>query len=122
MTDYPLPWPPSVNTYWRHPTRGALAGRTLISEKGRAYRLAVASALQVNNLTKYVSRVCLSIYAYPPDKRRRDLDNILKALLDGMVHAGVLEDDSLIDELHVFRRPPIPGGRVLVTIKEIGLG
>lgn len=33
-----LSWPPSVNKYWRHPTKGKLAGRHLISEEGRRYR------------------------------------------------------------------------------------
>jgi crossover junction endodeoxyribonuclease RusA len=30
-----LPFPPSVNTYWRAPNKGPLKGRHLISEKGQ---------------------------------------------------------------------------------------
>jgi crossover junction endodeoxyribonuclease RusA len=117
-----LPWPPSVNSYWRHPTRGPLAGRTLISVEGRQYRQAIASLAKVNALPMWAGRVKILIKAAPPDRRRRDLDNILKALLDALVYAGVLADDELIDDLRVLRQPPIPGGCVLMTIEEIGRG
>jgi crossover junction endodeoxyribonuclease RusA len=36
-----------------------------------------------------------------PDKRRRDLDNLLKALSDALVDAGVLADDSGAQEIHL---------------------
>ncbi|EOX9973808.1 crossover junction endodeoxyribonuclease, partial [Escherichia coli] len=32
-----LPFPPSVNTYWRHPNKGAFAGKSLISSAGRKF-------------------------------------------------------------------------------------
>ena len=38
MNSFTLPWPPSVNHYWRTPHRGPLAGRTMISAEGRTYR------------------------------------------------------------------------------------
>jgi crossover junction endodeoxyribonuclease RusA len=59
------------------------------------------------------------IHACPPDRRRRDIDNMLKAPLDAMQHAGVIEDDSLIDDLHIIRQEPIKGGRLVVEITEI---
>jgi Holliday junction resolvase RusA-like endonuclease len=40
-----LPFPPSVNTYWRAPNKGPLKGRHLISEKGRAYQSAACAAI-----------------------------------------------------------------------------
>ena len=52
-----------------------------------------------------------------PDKRRRDLDNLLKATLDSLTHAGVWSDDSQIDALSI-RRFPI-GGMLKVRIEEI---
>jgi Holliday junction resolvase RusA-like endonuclease len=36
-----------------------------------------------------------------PDRRRRDVDNLLKSLLDGLGHAGVYEDDSQIQDLRI---------------------
>lgn len=94
-----LPWPPSVNTYWRHPNTGKLAGRHLISEKGRSYRKEVAIALRGQKPIE--GPVWVEILAFPPDKRRRDLDNLLKAILDAVQYAGVLKDDSQIHDLRI---------------------
>ena len=55
----------------------------------------------------------------PPDHRRRDLDNVQKALLDALAKGGAYRDDSQIDRLQVERGPVTPGGMVLVEITEI---
>lgn len=115
-----LPWPPSVNTYWRHPTRGPLAGRHLISEAGRAYRQAVTIISKSLPICESVAgRMSVVISATPPDKRVRDLDNILKSLLDSLVHAGIIADDGLIDELHIVRKSSSKPGHVDVEINPM---
>ena len=43
----------------------------------------------------------LTLSVYPPDKRKRDIDNILKALLDSLTNAKVYLDDSLIKQLDI---------------------
>lgn len=48
-------------------------------------------------------RLKVDIIAYPPDKRRRDLDNLLKAPQDSLQHAGVFHDDSQIADLRIRR-------------------
>lgn len=66
----------------------------------------------------YTGRLMLIISVHPPDNRRRDLDNILKALLDAM--EGMLyEDDSQIDELLIRRKENVQGGSVHVTVEEV---
>jgi len=40
--------------------------------------------------------VSIEILFILPDKRRRDLDNIMKTLGDCLVYAGILKDDNLI--------------------------
>ena len=109
-----LPWPPSVNTYWRHISKGPLAGRTLISEKGRDYRKTVCDLVRSQPGLK--CRLAVVIDAFPPDRRRRDLDNITKSLLDALDHAGVYEDDSQIDDLHLRRMAVHKPGKVEVVI------
>lgn len=63
----------------------------------------------------------VEVILYPPDARRRDLDNYMKCLLDALTHAGVWEDDSQIDQLCIFRgQKKAPHGAVLVKISEAG--
>jgi crossover junction endodeoxyribonuclease RusA len=64
-------------------------------------------------------RVSIFIAAFPPDKRRRDLDNVLKQLGDSLTHAGVYQDDCQIDDLRIIRRPVEKGGRLSVVVAEI---
>ena len=56
-----------------------------------------------------------------PDKRRRDLDNILKAPLDALTHAGLLMDDEQFDEINIVRGQPVSGGRLEIRITEVGV-
>lgn len=111
--DLELPWPPSVNHYWRHVGR-----KVLISSKGRAYRQSVISLVAYENIEPITGRLAVTIMAYPPDKRRRDLDNLPKALLDALEHAGVYEDDGQIDRLTIGRGHVYKGGKVCVLITE----
>lgn len=118
-----LPWPPSVNQYWRHPSKGPLAGRHLISERGREYRvLVLAYALKFGHCHKLAGRLSVSILCYPPDRRRRDLDNVLKAALDALVFAGVMLDDSQIDRLAIERCAVQAPGRLEITIERLTNG
>jgi crossover junction endodeoxyribonuclease RusA len=61
--------------------------------------------------------LAVTLRVHAPDRRARDLDNLPKALLDALTHAGLWEDDSLIDELHIFRCGPIKGGCVVVQVE-----
>ncbi|WP_312740469.1 RusA family crossover junction endodeoxyribonuclease [Cedecea neteri] len=110
-----LPWPPSVNTYWRRQ-----GSRYYISKKGQQYRKDVhqqIKSLNLDILTK--SRLRIKVIAAVPDSRRRDLDNILKSLLDSLVHAGFAEDDEQFDDIRVIRAEKVKGGCVEITITEL---
>lgn len=85
-----------------------------VSDAGMAFRFLVG--VTVGRVTTIDARLAVVVDLYPPDKRRRDVDNICKALLDAMQHAGVYEDDSQIDDLHIRRRDVVPPGRVVVQI------
>ncbi|WP_318393546.1 RusA family crossover junction endodeoxyribonuclease [Enterobacter sp.] len=114
-----MPFPPTVNTYWRAPNRGPLAGRHLISAKGRTYQSDACAAIieQLRCLPKPSSApAAVEIILFPPDARRRDLDNYIKALFDSLTHAGVWEDDSQVKRMQVEWGPITPGGRAEIKI------
>mgnify|MGYP003637015063 FL=1 len=54
-----------------------------------------------------------------PDKRRRDLDNLLKPLLDVMDECGVYEDDSQISDLRILKSSYGDKGTVTINVKEM---
>ena len=110
--EFDLPWPPSVNNYYRH-----VGPRVLISRAGRKYRTMCVSRL--GGLGKLYGAVSLSLECYPPDRRRRDLDNLLKCLQDSITAAGVLDDDSQIRRLQMEMLEPIEGGLVHVRLEAI---
>jgi len=108
-----LPWPPSANVYYRN-----VQGKTLISAAGRAYRAAVADQVLIQRGAKQLAgRLAVAIVAHVPDRRRRDLDNLLKSTLDSLTHAGVWLDDSQIDSLRIERGPV--GGMLKVSVLEV---
>ena len=56
---------------------------------------------------------------FPPDNRRRDIDNVFKALLDAMQHGGAYADDSQIVRLSIDKRMPVEGGKTIVRIERV---
>lgn len=114
-----LPFPPSVNTYWRHITIGKRA-RTLISEKGRNYKQAVHEHFLVDNITTVLrGPLACTLDMYPPCNRRRDCDNYCKGLLDALGSAGLYDDDSQIVDLHIRMHPKRAPGSVRVILSPI---
>lgn len=93
------------------------APRVLLSAEGRKYRedvQAIARGQQPMH-----GRLRVTIDAFPPDRRRRDVDNLAKAALDALTHAGVWGDDSQVDELLVRRADLLVGGSLVVTVEQI---
>ena len=64
-------------------------------------------------------RLKITIKAYMPDRRRRDIDNLTKALLDALAHARLYEDDEQIDDLRIVRMGVEKPGRVEVELTEL---
>ena len=111
-----LPWPPSVNRLWRHVIVGRSV-RTLVSRDGRQYKEDVQRACLIQNAPRQLKGdVVLQIKLEPPDRRRRDVDNSLKALLDALTSAGVWQDDSQVADIHIWRSSCVKDGRVVVKI------
>lgn len=107
-----LPYPPTVNTLWRR-----VGNSTLLSAEGRAYHKQVGVIVRQVDLTRVPKPPhAVEIIAYVPDRRRRDVDNILKCILDPLYRAIGL-DDSVVERLSVEKRwPALFGASVVVTI------
>lgn len=109
-----LPFPPSVNSYWR-----MFQNRMIISKAGRDYRKAVQDAVLLQRANKHIGgSVYVVIEAFRPDNRVRDLDNLLKASLDGLAHSGVFLDDSQIQDLRIFWAKE-KGGKLMISVGRL---
>ena len=112
MINIELPYPPTVNHYYRH-----VGYKTLISKDGRNYRKTVCVAMMIAKVKTMTGPVALTIDVYPPDRRRRDLDNLLKSLIDSLEHGGAFKDDSQIVKITATKHEPTKGGKAIVRIE-----
>ncbi|MBI5724301.1 MAG: RusA family crossover junction endodeoxyribonuclease [Planctomycetes bacterium] len=107
-----LPYPPSVNRYYRN-----VGFKTLISREGRAYRITVCSILRRAGVKPMDGKLAVGLDLYPPDRRIRDVDNAQKAPLDALQHGGMFGNDNQIKKLlTVMRETVVPGGKVIICI------
>jgi len=92
----------SCNTLYR-----TYQGRILISKPGRRYKQQVTQALRDQRQAKQYQTItepcAVDIQLRFKSRRKRDVDNALKPLLDCMEHAGVLENDHLIHRLTISK-------------------
>ena len=115
-----LPWPPSVNHYWRampvKHQRGCC--RVVLSRAGRAYRERVCAELATHRRA-LGGRLHMKVTLHAPTRRAFDIDNRMKGLLDALEHARVYCDDGQIDRIEIIRGEIIKGGRAIVELEEV---
>lgn len=115
-----LPYPPSVNSWWRFDQRGvAYTTTTARKYKNTAKLVALSqlSAWQRGAHTPTHGNVALTVHVYRP-RAQGDLDNTLKVLLDALNGIAYV-DDSQVVALHAFRHDDRARPRVEVTIEPI---
>ena len=93
-----LPFPPSVNgLYTNVPGKGRV--------RTAAYRRwATAAGWEINRVRRgepIIGPVSIGIDVRRKDRRKRDLDNLAKGVIDLLVKMGVIADDRQVDELHM---------------------
>lgn len=112
---YELPLPPSVNHYWR-----LGGGHFYVAKAGREFRKAVAAIVGPEPPRCKGVISILAVVTYP-DRRRRDIDNFLKSTLDCLAYAGVYEDDSQIEEIHLKKAAMIQKpGSLFIEVHHFG--
>lgn len=88
-----LPFPPSVN--------GLYAGKER-RYKSPAYKTWQSKAVQCLTDAPMVDGPVSVVYTFTrPDKRKRDLGNLEKAVSDILVKMSVIEDDSFIADMRL---------------------
>jgi len=129
MLELILPYPPSVNHYKK-------VGRIVKTKSGKLYQQRVNTLqtekfyfdvymlykkLKPQERPKFDDSAIFSVevYVHPPDDKKRDIDNICKVLIDSLVRAHVIVDDSNIHRLYVEKCNMIEGGQVVVRIEVI---
>lgn len=112
--EFIMPWPPSVNGYWR-----TFQNRQIISKRGREYRKSAVDRLYDLKLNDecITSNVSVSLVLNPPTLRRYDIDNFNKALFDAMSMANFWLDDEQIHNLSITKGEKVKGGNVLVKVE-----
>lgn len=116
-----MPWPPSVNSLY---FQGKTHGQKFLSKKGREYKAAIRDLLGSDDLDPMLGSLEVTIHLYPPDSRVRDLDNYVKPVLDGLKFLELIEDDSQIDALYVYKNQASPKynkGLVWVQVSSLDM-
>ena len=103
--------PPSVNHYW-----GVSGKRRYLTAKARAFHAILKLFVKPHKST---ARLRAELEFCFTDKGTRDIDNYIKATLDGLVKAGLCVDDVQFDELFIKRGQVTKGGMTKIKIYEI---
>jgi len=109
-----LPYPPSVNSYWK-----ANGHRRYISPAGVMFTEEVSFIVKNKKPRTFGDKqVAISVMIHPRSKRKFDLDNTLKAILDALMKAGMYDDDSQIEYIEIARGEHIDGGKAVVHLYD----
>lgn len=122
MIDFTVPLPPSANRLWRR------SGRHI--HKSSEYQAWLSDAgflvrLRINDVATGSPPQCqhgpykLTLNATRPDKRRRDLDNLIKPIGDLITSIGLVEDDSKCEMISA--RWVTTGEGVYVRVEPAGI-
>lgn len=107
-----LPWPdrrcnPNARGHWSRRAAG------LKADKAAAWGLTAAAGVRLDDGRRHE----LALLFCPPDRRARDLDNMLaaaKGLLDGFALAAGVDDSKFA--LRISVGDPIEGGAVILKV------
>tara|TARA_R100000963_G_scaffold32792_1_gene24721 strand:- start:1293 stop:1619 length:327 start_codon:yes stop_codon:yes gene_type:complete len=98
------------------------ACRVLLSKRGREYKEEVEKIMFYKRKKfglPVEGRLFVHIRLHAPNRRKYDIDNRIKALMDALQFAEVFADDEVVDRLLVTRHDIIKGGLAVVCIEQI---
>ena len=111
-----LPFPPSVNNY-----TAIVHGRKILSKRGREWQKQAEADLLMQKPGRIAGEFEIEIEYVQPDRRRRDVDNLNKPILDALVKAGITSDDSDCIRMTATKQPADKNkAGAYITIKPYG--
>ena len=120
-----LPWPISINAYWKSrviKVNGKPMSSTYVTAAGVRFQKDVLAAVieQLGQHSPLHGRLCVVMRFYQPSARKCDISNYVKTTEDALTKARVWVDDEQIDEEHIYRMPiDRVNPRAEVDIREI---
>lgn len=114
MTSLSLPFPPSTNGLYKNVKGGRVKTARYV-----AWQVLATLQLRQQRPTPVSGRYRLSLTLDAPDARRRDADNLIKAVSDLLVSQGVISDDHMAQAISVewSDLPPAKPGRVTIKLE-----
>lgn len=111
--EFELPFPTklSVNNLYRYTNSYVYKTKTAKDYQTLVY----LKLLKEKKFT--VEKLIFTMEVYPPDKRKRDLDNLLKNVLDSLMYARMFHDDCQIEEIHVIKKEVVKDGLLKISLK-----
>lgn len=113
--EFILGWPPTSNHFW-----GACGNNRYLKPEYKQF-LTESALIIAGTRLKVAPGYFVEITATPPDNRVRDLDNVIKPILDALTRCGVWSDDKLVVKLNAEKTEPEKNaGRVRVLCGVAG--
>jgi crossover junction endodeoxyribonuclease RusA len=116
---FSIPLPPSLNKLWV-PRGGKHPGALARSAEYRRWARVAGSEILGQSPRAITGAVRVWLLAGPPDKRRRDADNLLKASLDLLVALNVIGDDSNVLQVAAAWDTGIAPGQARLHVRPLG--
>lgn len=104
-----LPWPISINAYWKSRILTRCSAppivSTYVTAAGVKFQKEVLAAVieQLGQHSPLHGRLKVSMRFYQPSARKCDISNYVKTTEDALTKARVWIDDEQIDEEHIYR-------------------
>ena len=116
------PYPPSANRLVRHTRAGHYPSKAYLAWKKEAdrYLLTQKAAGLTLPPEPWAAAITVETRLHPPDRRRRDLDNVgAKAILDRLTDWRIIVDDSQVQRIvMLWDRVNLSRGTALVTVEQ----
>ncbi len=104
---FKLSFPTSVNN-WLKPLAipGTGKARMILTKSARSWKIQAIAELHAQGFMSFgKARLWCEVIAIMPDRRKRDVHNLLKVLFDAAESAGLFDDDEQLDDTRIIRGP-----------------